>query len=164
VLGDGDGVETDRFVYLVRPGPGWRQDDIALMYHRCGPTEFRSFGLALDVIGEMLATLVRDADVIVAHNAGFHGKMLKAIFTDAGMPNNAAAIEAMPTFCTMAQSTDICQVKLTSAGHWKSPKLEEAYRFFGGTGQVNATDWLTFARQQVSAVRAVYRALQERDA
>jgi hypothetical protein len=103
--------------------------------------------------------------VIVGHNIGFHLKMLGALFADGGDEKGADLLALKAKFCTMAESADICQIRLLSAGRWKPPALHEAYGYFTGfTGvrPISSLAWRPFAEGQLSALRAVYRGIQNR--
>lgn len=76
-------------------------------------------------VNRKLYRLARDiqmADLIVAHNVGFEAKFLETYGIDLYEKN---------LFCTMRESTDICQIPHWYWG-WKWPKLSEAVEILLG--------------------------------
>jgi hypothetical protein len=154
-----DGQNAGTMVHLIKPAPGWKQDAAAVPYHRAAPADFAEHGIVPATVAAELATLLREVDLIVSHNAQFHRRMLTALYADSGI---LEPMRSAPNFCTMNESADVCRIKLQSQGRWKLPKLIEAYRFFGGQSAMDELLWDRFAAQQVAAVRRIYKGLQQR--
>ena len=81
----------------------------------------------LDVLGE-LSTAAAQAQVFVAHNAGFDGSVIAAEYLRLGYqpPFGPATM-----VCTMKQSTDYCRLPGPYGNKW--PKLEELHGILFGT-------------------------------
>lgn len=71
--------------------------------------------------------LLTMAQVLVGHNVEFDIKILKACAGRLGMEEGIKALDQIQTYCTMKQSTDICQIP-NKWGKWKWPTLAEAYK------------------------------------
>ena len=79
----------------------------------------------VEVVDAWLKMLIQ-ADVVAAHSAAFHRKLLEATCNRVGM-----ALPILPWFCTMTESTEIVKLAPPSGrGKSKWPKLEEAVAFF----------------------------------
>lgn len=152
-----DGEAIGGMLHLLKPKEGWFQDPDAVPYHRAGPDDFRH-GVPASTVAPEFATLIEGVQLTVAFNAPFHRRMVNALFAD----GEKAEPPAFAMIDAMSESAPICRLKLISAGRWKSPKLIEAYRYFGGMGEMDAPEWDKFASQQLSAVRAVYRGIRTR--
>lgn len=93
------------------------------------------------------------AEEMIAHNISFDLKLLKIASYRAGLDY----IAATNTYCTMHNSTKVCQIPNAGRGGYKWPKLSEAYRYAFGhdfEGAHNAMD-------DVRACAKLYFWLQE---
>ena len=77
------------------------------------------------------------ADILVAHNMEFDHTMIM-MEASVHFPELAKALGSefkKPTYCTMKQGTDICQIRRTNSRgvYYKQPRLAELHQFFFGT-------------------------------
>jgi DNA polymerase III epsilon subunit-like protein len=88
-----------------------------------------------------LASLLQDVDMhrpdlVVAHNMDFDRPILLAEFLRAGFGDSFVRL---PTFCTMATTTEMCGIPRAGGGY-KWPTLDELHRHLFGTGVQGAHD------------------------
>jgi DNA polymerase III epsilon subunit-like protein len=81
--------------------------------------------LALDVYSAAVAAGV----VVVAFNAQYDTKILRAELRRAGMPD---LFEATPNICVMRASIGACAIPKARGGGYKFPRLAEAYKILCG--------------------------------
>jgi hypothetical protein len=161
-----DGVETGRLVTLIAPRNDWQMSEAAKPYHRATADDFLA-GEVVRAVALDLVSMMQGIKTIVSHNMQFHRKMVGALMADGGLVDPFNGCE---WFCTMTESAPICQIRLMSAGRWKSPTLAEAHMFFTGVqlqqqifGDHPTPTWKAFAESQVEAVRRVYQGIQDHD-
>ena len=88
-----------------------------------------------------LASLLQDIDLhrpklIVAHNMDFDRPILLSEFMRLGLGDSLASL---PTFCTMAGTTQLCRIPRAGGGY-KWPTLDELHRHLFRTGIEGAHD------------------------
>jgi DNA polymerase III epsilon subunit-like protein len=115
-------------------------------------------GLALPTVLRCFGGLVRQADIIVAHNFPFDDKIMKIAIhriseTSPALVPLGELIASKPSFCTMKKSTDIC--KLPGKYGYKWPNLQEAHTHFLGKPFDGAHD----AMADVRACGSIYWAM-----
>jgi hypothetical protein len=156
-----DGEVIGEMCHLIKPDKDWHLGESAHEYHRATGHDFADHSVSVKTVATELTALLQDVMIIVSHNTLHHQRLLRAIFTDAGMTTPPDLDRAL-NVCTMKDSTDICMVRLLGAGRWKPPKLREAFKFFTGADMRDPIDWYTYAQIQVRAARAVYQGIQKR--
>lgn len=140
-LTDETGETIDAFSNLIDPR-GWylempkeAAEAHGLTYQRC-----LDEGIDLFVALRRFNRLAAQADLCVAHNKNFDMKILRICWTRANMwPKNDPFVN---TACTMEMSKPLCKCPPTPKmlasksaairNSFKSPSLQEAYRFFFG--------------------------------
>lgn len=133
-------VEVSRIDTLIKPD-GWEMPTEIVAFnekHNTGITMDRLYAEGrpiADVMREFLS-MIYDCEVIVAHNNSFDIKMVRIELTKNGNEGEVADNwrDDNRHFCTMKESTAICQIPAKNArfGPYKSPSLAEAYMHFTG--------------------------------
>lgn len=145
---------------LVRP-QGYEIPAGATRVHGITTQQALDYGVPASVALAMFNNLCRMAGTLVAHNMRFDHFVVKGEYQRLGKP---FAGEQTLKLCTMELSKNVVCLpptdKMICAGvqGYKSPKLEEAYRFFSGKQLAGAHN----ALQDVKACVYVYRSLAER--
>lgn len=157
VLTDDDpNVEIDSVCWLVEPLPGWPAIPSAGMaLHNIDQTDLHTHGVKLPMVTNLLTRLIDAADLIVAHNASFHTRVVNRAFRDAGLTPPVMP----PWFCTMQKGADVVRVTLQGNGRWKWPSLVEAYHHFAGEAISLAADPHLRGMAIVRAVQLVHEGI-----
>lgn len=122
----------------------------ALATHGITPELSREYGMPAKKAIGMLRFAMRRAKIVVAHNLQFDEKLV-----DFACKRNEeiSPLEGAGKFCTLEATTDLLRLPPTEAmikwGHgdkFKSPKLEETYRFLFGETFEGAHDALVDTR------------------
>jgi DNA polymerase-3 subunit epsilon len=145
---------------LIRPQADWEQSADTLPYHKADAIDFKEASVSASVAANDLKPLMEEAELIVAHLAGFHQKVLRALFTDAG-DTTPASVDG-PWFDTLTQSMPVVKLPTKNDRGYKQPKLTEAYRFFSGVDMPVHATWYPFGMTNAKAVRLIYKGLQKR--
>lgn len=111
-----------------------------------------TFGIGVELIDQLFATMLVKADVVVAHNIKFDLGMVID-----NLPVSAEVLKTKQHFCTMENAKAIVGLVGTHGGGFKYPRLAEAYKHFFGADFANAHD----AMADVRACRDVYFALTD---
>lgn len=113
------------------------------------------YGMYLDCALTMFHALSQYADTYIGHNIKFD----KAIIASELNKNSKGYSNRLwvdkPEYCTMLESTSICQLKGPRGFKW--PKLSEAYMFFFNEKLVDAHDALTDVRATVRIYKELMR-------
>jgi hypothetical protein len=156
---DGAPEMADRgmmFCTLVTLPAGERITAAAAMQHGIIETEYGEHVpiSAADAMARFIGLCVR-ADVLVAHSAAYHRRVLQRTAERCGLPFS------MPdTYCTMTNATSVVQAgNLQGNGRWKWPTIGEAYQHFAGDPLVRPVDPVRAGLQQLHAVRTIYLGL-----
>ena len=124
-------------------------------------------GVNEPLIASVFVQLAASANMLVAHNIDFDLQMMKGVLHRSYGERAASFIEGLDhrrTLCTMRSSVNVCKIpptdRMRAAGrfNFKSPRLEELYRFLFGEEMTDAHD----AMADVLATRKCYFALMER--
>lgn len=136
LLTDDAGKEISSLNVIVNPGVCIPVE--ASLIHGITDQLALKYGVPLKDALSMFMLLWDKADQLIAHNISFDLKLIKIASRRTGLDY------AAPTnhYCTMHNSTKICQIPGTRGGY-KWPKLSEAYRHAFGedfSGAHNAMD------------------------
>lgn len=123
----------------------------ALATHGITPELSRKYGVTPVQAIALLRYACMRAELVVAHNLQFDEKLVDFAVQRAGQDFSPLAI--VPKFCTLDATVNILRIPPTESmikwGHgdkFKSPKLEEAYRFFFNEELSGAHDALVDTR------------------
>lgn len=152
---DDDLAETSREMHWVKPD-GW-----ALSYETIELSGMTNEFLAVngDPVGAVCAAydnVISEGAIIVAYNAPFHMKMMRAELRRATMPDR---FEETCGICLMRAATNIVKALKKIGKGYKFPKLEESCRHFGIVSP-NAHSAMSYAQSAAE----VFRALRDRGA
>ena len=142
LLVDADGNEIDVMNAIVRPVGYTIPDDVAEIHGITTERALEEGRDLLDVI-ENFAHLLEQADEVVAHNINFDIQIVSYEFDRLEFGNLFAG---KSFFCTMAATTDLCQLPGKYPGKFKWPKLIEAHQHIFGEGFDGAHDALADVR------------------
>jgi DNA polymerase-3 subunit epsilon len=138
--------------YLIVPD-GWTMDAKASEVTGLNDDMAKEFGTHLITGVEFFLDMVKNADVIVAHNANFDiTVMRRAAFVYAQMTGQTYVdpFEGKTMICTMLASLNIVKAPHKNGGkmrgEWKWPKLEECIRYFFNEELEGAHDALVDVR------------------
>lgn len=130
----------------------WDITDEAFQIHGIDKETVLEKGVPFEQFAEDYMSAVRWADIVIAHNYQFDSKVVQH-----ELVLRERAICPKDSYCTMLNSTDICQIPASGRRGFKWPKLHEAYRHFFNRSFSNAHD----AMGDVMACVAIYRELQK---
>lgn len=152
---------------IVNPETAGEVPEDAAKIHGITTEMANAYGVLQAVALAGLFRCAVDIDLVVGHNLGFDMKMLEiAVGRYLDGDGTKRPIFSTPRYCTMEASRDIVKLpptdRMLAAGftRYKSPKLEEAYRFLFGESLHGAHDALI----DVQATARVYFELQRRAA
>lgn len=112
--------------YIIKPKSFVIPDD-AIAIHKITNELANKNGVDIILVLEELRLVLRDIDVLVAHNIEFDIKVLKAEFYRNKI--NAFNLDYPLQFCTMKVFTDYCAIPHSSGlGNYKWPRLDEFYK------------------------------------
>lgn len=116
------------------------------------------YGIGESKVAELLMAMIQKSSLLVAHNLQFDKFMSRILMRRMGFLSDEqdAWWKALPSFCTMKSSTEICQLPGNN-GKFKWPKLSEAYQHFFNRELDNSHDALA----DVTACREIYFKLKE---
>lgn len=110
-----------------------------------------------DVVNDLFYSQVKQADLLICHNYNFDINLVCSMIERNDCRTNADFVRNIPHYCTMLNSTDMCNIP-GRYGKPKWPKLQELHKFLFGcefTGAHSALD-------DVRATRRCYYAMKER--
>ncbi len=113
---------------LVRPD-GWEISQGAFDRHGISHQYATENGFSEAAVAEVAVELIWKASLIVGHNITFDKFMMRIAARRFGFLTDEqdAAWKALPTFCTMNATTNVCKLPGGRGGAYKWPKLSEAY-------------------------------------
>lgn len=156
ILSDKD--EIHHKVNLIVKADGREMNPYAQKIHGITVERSDKVGFAPQIILNILREFLHKADLIVSHNYSFDAKIIKIACALTGDTTTHELFNNTPYFCTMKESTDICQLPKKRGKGFKYPKLEELHEFLLNRSFENAHDALGDAL----AMRDCYYALIER--
>lgn len=121
------GEEMSAIDTLVQPD-GFTIPPDATAVHGISTETAERFGVPVAVAVVLFTMMVRQADLIVAHNFSFDDRVVHGELQRMG--SREPLWPPYKTFCTMKATEPICQLPGRYPGKFKSPKLSEAYRHF----------------------------------
>ena len=114
-------------------------------------------GIQQEIVLELFAHLVKQADLLVCHNTQFDTNVMLSSVSNTW---DSELIERLTNskyqFCTMIRGTNICKLP-GRYGKYKWPKLQELHKFFFGENFKDAHDALA----DVRATRRCYYKMTE---
>lgn len=136
LLTDATGNQMGKLSIMIRPN-GWTIPAEAAAIHGITTETAERYGVTMATAYEILSSLCCRAELLVAHNIEFDDFVITGECRRLHVPSFMPAI---PRFCTMKASTDIC--KLPGNYGYKWPKLIEAHRIICGSDFEGAHDAL----------------------
>jgi DNA polymerase-3 subunit epsilon len=131
ILTDDLGGALEEHNVLIKPD-GWTIPKEASDVHKI-TDEIAAIGIAEKHAAEILLAMIRKSQLLVGHNIMFDKFIARIamrrfeLITD----EDDAAWKATPTFCTMREMTNVCQLPGKFAGKFKWPNLGEACQHIG---------------------------------
>lgn len=113
--------------FLIKPD-GWELSAEAAAVNGLTMAQLEAHGTPIAHALDLYEQAVLAGFVVVAHNAQFDCKMMRAEFRHAGRPD---LFEQTRNVCTMRTATDIVRIPAKNGRGFKYPKLREAAEFFG---------------------------------
>lgn len=127
IWADEEGEELDRKDFYVRPD-GWRMGAKASEVNGLTTAFLREHGQPIDTALDVYADSIARRCVVVAFNARFDTKAMRAELRRAGRDDLFART---PNICVMNPMTGLCQRPRRSGKGPRWPNLTEALEFFG---------------------------------
>ncbi len=123
---DSKGTQLSSGDYIIKPD-GFVIPPDASRIHGITTERAVQEGKPLLTTLEYFSKLVREAEILVAHNMSFDEKIVGAELIRAGMPND---LPSKQRICTMEKTTNFCAIEGPYGYKW--PKLVELYyKLFG---------------------------------
>lgn len=124
---DSDLNETDHKDFYIRPD-GWEMEAGATAVNGITTERLRKDGIDVRHALDLYEAAIKEGRIVVAFNAQFDTKMLRAELRRAGRDD---LFEQTPNICTMRELVGVCKIeKMTPGGGYKFPKLSEACAHF----------------------------------
>lgn len=140
VLASDAGEVMDRYSTLVQLPPGVESEPKALAAHGITGDKAREEGIPLWQALWEFERRIHACQTMVAHNTEFDVFLLRCAHAKIGFMHT---LRDRPHYCTMKESTNICQVPSRNGGRgFKWPSLMEAHQHFLGVGFDGAHDAL----------------------
>lgn len=157
ILSDEDKIYTE-FCTLINSNnrhchPG------AQKVHGISTEDCDKVGMSEKTIFDVIANSFFNANLLVAHNYAFDIRLMKHYIERNDCQAEAAILAAIPHFCTMLESTNLCRFP-GRYGNYKWPKLTELYRYLFDKDFEDIHNALADAR----ATRQCYYRLKELNA
>jgi len=142
---------------IIKPD-GWTIPQDVIDIHDITNEIANQYGIPEDLAISLLWRMIEKASLMVAHNHTFDKFMARIAARRHGLltDDKDAWWKALPSFCTMHATTDLCQLPGKFKGKYKWPKLTEAYRHIFGKDFDGAHDALA----DVTACKEIYFWLQ----
>lgn len=128
------GLVVDEHNILVKP-EGWEISPEMSAIHGVTQEMALADGLPEVMVAKLALGLIKESSLLVAHNLQFDKFLVRILLQRAGLLTDDmdAWWKALPVFCTMRATTDICKIP-SERGGWKWPKLIEAHQHAFGEG------------------------------
>lgn len=145
ILQDMEGKELDRFVSIVKPGPGCIMEPEAFAAHGISLERAMDEGCAPLVALDAFLEFSGKAQLMAGHNESFDRRIMRIL---SARHRGVKWEPTCPSFCTMWKSKFIINLPptermiATGMPGPKAPKLEEAYHYFFGEKLEGAHDAL----------------------
>lgn len=120
--------EIERFNTLVIP-EDWTISPEAAAVHGITAERAKAEGCFEKFAAQIALAMIKDADLVVAHNIQFDKFILRIALRRYGLLTDDMDEwwKGLPTECTMRAMTNICRIP-SARGGWKWPRLTEAYK------------------------------------
>ena len=160
-----DGKDERTLATLIRPA-GWEIHPAAQAVHGISIQRASQEGVPIAEAVAAFDELLGQAQLAVAHNVEFDRLLLDSEYVRLGRPGGLQTATHRglgpprwpPTFCTMRACTELLRLPGGRDGHWKWPRLEQAYFGLFGHPLAGAHDALADTR----ACRAIFEELVRR--
>lgn len=152
ILAEEDGRVVRANSSIVKPD-GYEIPEQSSIVHGIKTDFAEAYGVRLLSVLEWYHRAVRDCDLVVAHNADFDIKIMRANM----LREKVDDPPDRPVFDTMKETTDL--LKLPGRYGYKWPKLDELHRFLFGDGFEGAHD----ALEDIRATLRCYLELKKRE-
>lgn len=119
ILCDDDGKHLTEFCTLIHP-EGWEIGEGAQAVHGITMDQCYKFGIPALAALSVVSSMIKNSRLFICHNADFDSRMMDIEYAYKG-----GAMPAIPHFCTMKATTDLCKLP-GNYGKYKWPKLAEA--------------------------------------
>lgn len=170
ILCDMDNGRTLAEINVIVDNPESEVPKIVSDIHGITTDIMHKFGVGVSTADELFATLLSQADRLVAHNIEFDIQLLKDnLRMSRAVLENHTANGRLDTYCTMLNARDILKLPFTSKQEYyyrvnnimpdlpyRGPRLIEAFRHFHKKDFADAHN----AMADVKACRAVYSSIQ----
>jgi DNA polymerase III subunit epsilon len=143
---------------IIQP-EGREISDEAARVHQIDQDLAKQVGVWESDVASIMSSLIRRAETLVAHNYDFDSQMLAAMFKRNGPSSVVDALFGPNSFCTMRETTDLCQLSGGPYGQYKWPKLQELHQFLFNEPFVGAHD----AMFDIRATMKCYYELKRRE-
>jgi DNA polymerase-3 subunit epsilon len=159
ILMDKDKIRSE--INLIIKPDGWIIPEEAAKIHGITQAAALQYGVAAKGALSLFYRLAEMAHTVVAHNASFDVLMIEIMGAHMQLQPKRPLFSNL--FCTMQNSTNVVKIppteKMVAKGmtQYKSPNLQEAYKFFFGKEFEGAHD----AMADVRACRDVYYELKK---
>lgn len=157
VLANDNGSSFEEHNVIIKPD-GWDIPKEASDVHGI-TNEIAQIGITEKLAAEILVAMMRKANLLVAHNLSFDKFIARIAMRrfDLITDEDDTWWKGLPTFCTMREMTNICQIPGKYAGKFKWPNLQEAHQHAFGKPFDGAHD----AMADLLACKAIYFWLKE---
>lgn len=161
VLQSMDGIELDRFVSIVKPGPGAVMEPKAFEAHGITLEQAMDEGADPVEVTDHFIDCAAKASLMVGHNESFDRRLMRIM---AARHKGFKWEPTCPAFCTMWKSKFIINLpptqRMIETGMPgpKAPKLEEAYQYFFGEKLEGAHDALVDVQ---ASLRVMWHLIRE---
>lgn len=153
IVTDDEGKILDEHNVLVKP-EGWEISAEMSAIHGITQEMALADGLSESMVASLALSLIKESSLLVAHNLQFDKFLVRILLRRCGLLTDEMDQwwKALPVFCTMRATTDICKLP-SERGGWKWPKLIEAHQHAFGEGFDGQHDALA----DVKACSRIYR-------
>lgn len=145
---------------LLRP-QGWTMGKRAKEITKLDENLATEYGTHFVTGMEIMIDMIENADVVVAHNAGYDVTVIRrAVYVYCEMTDQEYwdVFEGKQIVCTMLAAMDIVKAKPKKNGKWKWPNLTECMRFFFNEDHSKAHDALA---DVIACARVFYELLDD---
>lgn len=147
ILFDEEASECGSLNVIIKPD-GWTIPDEAAAIHGITTAKALACGIPIMSALAVFSNFLHLADMLIAHNIDFDELVVSCDLVR--LPNSGAQkcfdrLGEINTFCTMKNTTQICQLP-GNYGDFKWPKLNEAHKHLFGTDVEDAHDAMADVR------------------
>lgn len=134
--------EVRASIKLIIKPDGWVISDEVAAIHGITQEMALRVGVPEAFVAQLLKDLLKKQSLLIAHNLQFDKFLSRIACRRYGLLSDSedAWWKAMPGFCTMRETTQLCNLPGGRGGQPKWPKLEEAYSCIFGELPVKSHD------------------------